>query len=103
MILIGCSSTPPGTDKLKDLVNNPAEKLGKDVVVVGLADTKTPLASFKMFRLFDDGNSMWIRYPEGVEEPPQGINVRVFGKLQQETFNVIGKVYFIDATKIAME
>jgi hypothetical protein len=103
LILMGCSSTPEGTDSLKDIVKNPAEKLGKNVVVVGLAETKTSLSSFRMFKLFDDGYNIWVKYPESVEEPPQGINVRVFGILQQGEFNIIGKVYYIDATKVAME
>jgi hypothetical protein len=103
LISIGCSSTPPGTDNLKDIVKNPAEKLGKNVVVVGLAETKTSLSSFRMFKLYAEGNNIWVKYPESVEEPPQGINVRVFGTLQQGQFNIIGKVYYIDATKVAME
>ena len=103
LISISCSSTPAGTDKLKDIANNPAEKLNKNVVVVGLAETKTPLSSLRMFKIYDGGDFLWVKYPDTVEEPPQGLNVRVFGTIQQGQFNLIGKVYYIDATKVAME
>jgi hypothetical protein len=101
--LIGCSSTPPGTDSIKDLASNPEAKLGKEVVVVGKADTKTALASFRMFKLYGDGENLWIKYPESIEEPPQGVDVRVFGTLRQEEVSIVGMVYFVDANKIVME
>ena len=103
LFLIGCSSTHEGTDSHKAIAKNPEEKLGKEVVVVGKADTKTALASFNMFKLYGEGENLWIKYPDSIEEPPQGVYVRVFGTLKQEEVNIVGTVYFIDATKIVME
>jgi hypothetical protein len=103
LFFIGCSSTPPGTDKIADLNKKGADKIGSNVVVVGIAETKTPLGSFKMFKIYDGGDFVWVKYPDTVEEPPQGIKVRVFGSWQKGDFTIIGKVYYIDATKVAME
>ena len=44
-----------------------------------------------------------IVFPEGTEEPPQGIDVRVTGILQQKEFTIIGEVFYILATKVEME
>jgi len=103
LFLIGCSSTPSGTEKIKNLLKDPESILGKEVVCVGLAETKTPLSSFRMFKLFDGGDFIWVKYPESVEEPPQGYKIRVNGMLLQGEFNIIGKAYYIEANKVAME
>jgi len=103
LLSIGCSSTPEGTEKIKNLLKDPESILGKEVVTVGLAETKTPLSSFHMFKLYDGGDFIWIKYPDTAEEPPQGIKVRVFGNLLQGEFNIIGKVYYIEASRVAME
>jgi hypothetical protein len=105
---IGCSSTPAGTERVKDILNdlkNPESMLGKEVVSVGTAETKTSLSSFRMFKLYDknDADFIWVKYPQTVEEPPQGIKVRVFGNVLEGEFNIIGKVYYIEASKVAME
>ncbi len=100
---VSCSSTPSGTERVKDLLKNPEEILGKEVVSVGLSETKTALSSFRMFKLYDGGDFIWVKFPETVEEPPQGIKVRVSGNLLEGTFNIIGKVYYIEANKVAME
>jgi hypothetical protein len=98
---IGCSSTPSGTISVSD-VQKP-ERLGQNVVVVGMAETKTSLSTFNMFKLYNDQRFVWVELQPSMEMPPQGYNVRVFGTLQQKEYNVIGKVYCIQATKIAME
>jgi hypothetical protein len=103
LLFIGCSSTPPGTDKIADLNKKGADKIGSNVVVVGIAETKTPLGSFKMFKIYDGGDFVWVKYPDTVEEPPQGIKVRVFGSWQKGDFTIIGKVFYVDANKVAME
>jgi hypothetical protein len=100
---IGCSSTPSGTEKIANLLKDPESILGKEVVCVGLAETKTSLSSFRMFKLFDGGSFIWVKFPESVEEPPQGYKVRVHGMLLQGEFNIIGKTYYIEANKISME
>ena len=56
-----------------------------------------------MFKLYGDGENLWIKYPESIEEPPQGVDVRVFGTLRQEEVSIVGMVYFVDANKIVME
>jgi len=103
LISLGCSSTPSGTISIGDIQKNAASRLGQNVVVVGMADTRTPLSSFRMFKLYDGSQYLWVTLPESAEEPPQGVNVRVTGALQQKEFNIIGKVYYIESTKVAME
>jgi hypothetical protein len=103
LLSIGCSSIPSGTDKIEDLNKNAASMIGKNVVVVGLSETKTSLSSFRMFKISQGSNWFWVKYPEGAEEPPQGIKVRVYGAIQESQFNIIGKAFFIQATKVAME
>jgi hypothetical protein len=103
LILFGCSSIPSGTDKITDLQKQGAQRLGQNVVVVGMADTKTPLSSFRMFKLYQNENFIWVTLPEDAEEPPQGMNVRAAGVLQEKEFSVIGKVIYVEATKITME
>jgi len=98
---IGCSSAPPGTISVVD-VQKP-ERLGQNVVVVGMAETKTSLSTFKMFQLFNDQKFIWVELEPSMEMPPEGVNVRVSGTLQQKSYNVVGKVYCIQATKVAME
>ena len=100
---IGCSSIPSGTEKIEDLYKNAASMIGKSIVCVGLSETKTSLSSFRMFKIYQGGNYFWVKYPEGGEEPPQGIKVRIYGAVQESQFNVIGKAFFIQATKVAME
>jgi hypothetical protein len=103
LLSFGCSSTPPGTDKISDLQANGASRLGQNVTVVGTAETKTGFSSMKMFKLFDGSKSIWVLRNDESEEPPQGIKVRVVGTLQQKDFNVIGKAIYIDAKSVSME
>ncbi|HTY61277.1 MAG TPA: hypothetical protein VMG30_03370 [Acidobacteriota bacterium] len=103
LFAIGCSSIPSGTDKIADLNKNAAAMIGKNVVVVGLSETKTTLSSFRMFKISQGNDWFWVKYPQDSEEPPQGIQVRVTGTVQESQFNIIGKAYFIQATKVAME
>jgi hypothetical protein len=103
LLSFGCSSTPSGTIAINELNQSMASKLGQDVVVVGEAETKTQLSSFKMFKIFRGNDNVWVAIPEGTEEPPQAVKVRVSGKVQQKEFNLVGKIYYIEATKIRME
>ncbi len=98
---IGCSSTPPGTISVTD-VQKP-ERVGQNVVVVGMAETKTSMSTFKMFQLFNGQKSIWVELDPSIEMPPQGVDVRVTGTLQQKEYNVIGKVYCIQASEVKME
>ncbi len=103
LLSISCSSIPAGTEKITDLQKNGASKLGKEVIVVGMADNRSSMSSFRLFKLYQGNDFIWAKVPEGKEEPPQGINVRVTGPLQKQKFEVIGEVYFVDSTKLAME
>ncbi len=103
LLSISCSSIPAGTEKISDLQKNGASRLGQSVVVVGMADNRSAMSSFHMFKLYQDNDFIWATIPEGKEEPPQGLNVRVTGPLQQKEFNVIGKVYYIESTQLKME
>lgn len=103
MLSYGCSSIPAGTDKIVDLEKSGAARLGQNVTVVGMAETKTPLSSFGMFKLYQNQNFIWVALPEGAEEPPQGMNVRVAGVIQEKEFTIIGKAFYIEASKITME
>jgi hypothetical protein len=99
---IGCS-VPSGTEKIEDLNKNAASMIGKQIVCVGLTETKTSLSSFRMFKISQGTRWFWVKYPEGTEEPPQGTKVRVHGAVQESQFNVVGKQFFIQATKVEME
>jgi len=101
LVSLGCSSTPPGTVSVTD-VQKP-ERVGQNVVVVGMAETKTSMSTFRMFQLFNEQKAIWVELEPAIEMPPQGVNVRVTGTLQQKDYNVIGKVYCIQAKKVAME
>ncbi len=103
LLSFGCSSTPSGTIAISELNQAAASKLGQDVVVIGEAETKTQLSSFKMFKIFKGSDYIWVTIPDGAEEPPQAVKVRVSGKLQQKEFNLVGKIYYIEAAKIRME
>ena len=100
---LGCSSIPEGTVAIRDLMADPEEQLGVEIELVGMAETRTQMSSFGMFKLYQDNDYVWVTLPEDTEEPPQGIDVRVYGVLQQKEFTVIGEVYYILATKVAME
>lgn len=103
LLSISCSSVPSGTDRIDELQKNAASRLGQNVTVVGMAETKTPMSSFRMFKVYQDEKNLWVKLPDGTDEPPQGVNVRVIGPLQQKEFNLIGKVYYIEANKVRME
>jgi hypothetical protein len=103
LLSISCSSIPEGTEKISELQKNAASMLGKEVVVVGMADTKSPLSSFRMFKLYQDSEYIWAMVPEGAEDPPQGISVRVTGLWQKKKFDIIGETYFVETTKLRME
>ena len=101
LILIACSSIPKGTESIAGLQKDGAARLGQNVIVVGMAETKTPMASssFKMFQLYQNNDSIWVALQPETEIPPQGVTVRVSGTLQQKQFSLIGKVYYIEANQ----
>ena len=103
LLAFGCSSTPSGTESIRDINKNIGDRIGKEVVVVGIAETKTNVSHLRMFKLYNDSEFLWVTVPEGADEPPQGYNVRVTGLVQQKEFDLIGKAYYIEATKIRME
>ncbi len=103
LLAIGCSSTPPGTISIGELQKTAASKLGQDVVVVGTAETKTSLSAFRMFKLYNKGDFIWVTIPESEEEPAQGMKYRVSGPLQQKKFDLIGETYYIEATSLRVE
>ena len=103
LISLGCSSAPSGTIAVEDLKKDMAAQLGQNVVVVALTDVRTELTSFKMFKLYEGNSFVWVSLPEGAEEPPQGYKVRVTGVVQQKEFPAVGKIYFIESTKVVME
>jgi hypothetical protein len=100
---LGCSSIPQGTDTIKNIMANPEDQLGAEVVLVGTAETRTEMSSFGMFKLYQGADFIWVTLPEDAEEPPQGSKIRVTGMLQQKEFTVIGEVYYIMEGKVQME
>ena len=101
LFAIGCSSTPSGTISVSDAQK--PERVGQNVVVVGMAETKTSMSTFRMFQLFNGQKAIWVELEPSTEMPPQGVDVRVSGTLQQKNYNVIGKVYCIQDAKVKME
>jgi hypothetical protein len=103
LLSLSCSSTPPGTDKISDLLDSGTSRFGQTVTLVGTAETKTGFSSEKLFKLFDGSKSIWVERNEETEEPPQGIKVRVVGTFQEKDFNVLGKQKCIVAKSVSME
>ena len=104
LISLGCSSAPSGTVAIKDLQNNMAQRVGQNVVVLGIADTRTTLASHKIIKIYKGMDSIYISLPEGTEAPPQGVSVRVTGVIQQKEFpGLPGKTYYIESTNVSLE
>jgi hypothetical protein len=103
LLSFGCSSTPPGTDKISDLQVNATSHLGQNVTVVGMAETKTGFSAMKMFKLFDGSKFIWVVRNDETEEPMQGIKVRVIGTLQQKDFSALGKAIYIEAKSVLVE
>lgn len=101
LLLIGCSSTPSGTDSISELQKNGAAKMGQNVVVVGVAETK--VSQSKMFKVYKGGDFIWATIPEGSDGPPQGLTVRVSGKLQKKDISLVGNVYCIETADIKYE
>jgi hypothetical protein len=103
LISFGCSSTPPGTISVKDLVKNSATQVGQHVVVVGMSEIQTSNAPPRMFRVFKSSDYLWVELPEDASEPPEGVDIRISGTLQQKEFPLLGKVYYIQADKVSLE
>jgi hypothetical protein len=103
LLSFGCSSTPSGTIKLTDLLEKGDQALGQDVAVIGMAEIRTQLSSFQMFRLFDGGKSIWVVKPESVSMPPQGAKIRVSGVFGKKEFKLVGNVFYIEALKVGIE
>jgi hypothetical protein len=101
MISFGCS-TPSGTIAISDLQKNTAKYQGQQVAVVGTANVQTELSP-QMFQLNNKYDSIWVSRPESAYNPDQGRQVRVTGTFQKKKFNVIGEVYYIEATKVEVE
>jgi hypothetical protein len=103
LISIGCSSAPSGTVAVHDLQPaNAAKYLGQNIVVVGSAEIRSP-RSPEMFRLTDKYEYIWVLRQESTSKPPQGYKVQVTGTLKKGQQNLIGDVYYIDATKVEMD
>jgi hypothetical protein len=104
LISLGCSSAPSGTVAIKELQNNMAQRVGQNVVAVGIADTRTTLASHKIIKIYKGMDSIYISLPEGTEAPPQGVSVRVAGVIQEKEFpGLPGKTYYIESTTVSLE
>ena len=103
LLSFGCSSTPSGTVAIEEILKNAATQLGQNVVVVGMAEIKTPNAPPRMFRIYKNNQYLWVLLPEMASEPPQGADVRVSGTVQQKEFTLIGKVVYIQADKVRLE
>jgi ABC-type transport system involved in multi-copper enzyme maturation permease subunit len=104
LISLGCSSAPSGTVAIKDLQKNMAQQVGQNVVVVGDADTRTTLSSFKMIKVYKGTDSIYVSLPEGTEAPPQGVAIRVTGVVSQKEFpGLPGKTYYIESTNVSLE
>jgi len=103
LLTFGCSSTPSGTVSIKEIHQAGAAEIGQNVVVVGTAETKHNLAAFHMFRLYNKDQYIWVQVPKTEDDPAQGMEVRVTGTVQKKTFQLIGEVIYIEATKVGVE
>jgi hypothetical protein len=55
------------------------------------------------FRIINSNKNIWVKRTELLDEPPQAEKVRVEGILRQGEFNIIGKVFYVEATNIKLE
>ncbi len=104
VIILSCSSTPPGTLAIDDISAREAELLGQNVVVVGTAEIRTNMSTFNMFKVYQGGDFIWVTFPDTVTMPPQGLDIRVTGTLGKKKFTAIpDEQLYIDATSVDME
>ena len=105
MVFSGCSSAPEGTVAIKDLQQNIDQRIGEEVVVVGTTDTGVAgMSSAKLFRLYRGNDAVFASVPEGTQEPPQGVRVRVTGVVAKKDFHGgIGERVYIEARSVRME
>jgi hypothetical protein len=104
LITLGCSSTPPGTLAIDDIAERETELIGQEVVVVGTAEIRTNMSTFNMFKVYQGGDFIWVTFPDTVTMPPQGLDVRVTGKLGKKKFTAMpDEQLYIDATSVGME
>ncbi|MDR1727225.1 MAG: hypothetical protein LBT74_04755 [Acidobacteriota bacterium] len=105
MAFAGCSSTPEGTVPLGELAQGIEKQVGRTVVVVGTVDTGVPgMSAVKLFKLYKGTDYVWASFPEGGEEPPQSVKVRVTGVVAEQEFSGgVGKKVYVKSESVTME
>ena len=105
LLVCGCSSTPPGGVSVKDIREKESELLGQNVIVVGRADTKTPMKDLKLFYLYEDFDKVWVELPkDALAMPPQAEKIRVEGTLRKKKFTALpDEQVYIEATVVDLQ
>lgn len=102
LLVCGCSSTPPGTVRVKDIVEKGSELLGQHVIVFGRAETNTPMKDLKLFYVYEDFDKAWVQLPQdALAMPPQAEKIRVEGTLKKKKFMTLPEEQiYIEATVV---
>lgn len=104
LVTLGCSSTPPGTLSVGEVIEKEAELLGQNIVVVGMSETSSSMAKFNMFKIYHQKDNVLVKIPEMLSMPPQREKIRVSGKLDRNKLKgVEGEALYIEATDVSLE
>jgi len=105
LFLHGCSSTPPGTVSVADILEKESELLGQHVVVIGKAETYTSMDQYDLFYLYKEMDEVWVELPEdAISMPPQAEKIRVEGILKRKQFTTMpDEELYIEATSVSLE
>jgi hypothetical protein len=104
LIIQGCSSSPPGTVSIADILEKESELLDQPVVVIGRAETQTTMSKFNMFKLYKGGDSVWVEFPASATMPPQAEKVRVDGTLKRKKFSGMPEAeLYVEAASVDLE
>lgn len=105
LLVCGCSSTPPGTVSVKDILEKGSELLGQHVIVFGRAETNTPMKDLKLFYIYKDYDKVWVQLPpDALSMPPQAEKIKVEGTLKKKKFTAMPEEQiYIEATVVDLE
>lgn len=105
LLACGCSSAPPGTVNVKDILEKGSELLGQHVVVFGRADTKSPMKDMNLFYVYEGFDKVWVELPkDALAMPPQAEKIRVEGTLKKKKFMTMpDEQLYIEATVVDLD
>ena len=105
LLVCGCTSAPPGSLHVKDILEKESELLGQHVVVVGRADTNTSMKDLNLFYVYEEFDKVWVELPkDALAMPPQAEKIRVEGTVKRKKFMTIpDEQLYIEATVVDLQ